>query len=168
MPWLLTDHIQWIFSGIGVFVLTLLVRWWSRKEAPKEASHNINVKFSQDIPKKEKTPEEQGYIPMYDQICRINAGKVRLSNNTYTNIVLCIEWKVVDPLKFLNKYGKLHPIDFIAPYIVSEIRNKLVKLNKGDLYEDNKRINRELREVISPKFKDSGLHWISSYFESME
>lgn len=168
MSWII-EHLQWIFSGVGVFLLAGLLGLRSKKRPTnQDSTHNINVVFSEKKEQRETTPEQQGYIPLYDQVSRIKIEGARLKHGRKTDVILVISWKITNPYKFSYKSGRVHPLNFMSPAIVSETRKLLVSRNKTELYEKSDEIQEAIKEKFDDQFCKHGLTWITSFFEAVE
>lgn len=153
MAWIL-DHIQWVFSGIGVFALTLFLHWRSKKQDFKETTHNINFKISHETP----GAEEGGKRKTSSPEGKLGPLVVQLTDGNHYQIQVLFSYRVSDPIALIKHAGNMESAEKM---LFNSLRvlliQELEQLSPDEIRNNRGKIGEMLKLKMENKILNSGL-----------
>lgn len=170
----LSENKQWVFSGIGVLVLSglgsvirLAFRGRSRSGARAEAerpqasvSKAANSTMTDSIPLTTQTLNL-----MFD--ARGNAPPLTMKDGKKARAEVHLAWKVVNPYLFCFS-AKDHPFDVLVPLLLARTRENLEGLKLDDPRAQRREAETHIKEMLVNDFKKRGIEIESILFGAVE
>ena len=159
----LTANKEWLFSGVGVFVLgafgALLRRRSTRLPDPSARQSAAPGRAdSQDT-----RPKRTDSIPTTSQTCSVVIGQHRdfpplvLQGEILAWAEISIDWRVTNPFKFFTHAHDEHPVDALVQKAIGHLRVLLEEHNLSDARRLRPEIALKAKAKMAPLFDERGI-----------
>lgn len=163
LGWIMVNK-EWLFSGVGVFALGgvfALMRRRSPEHASGATVASASVTSSQ--PSQALEPKRTTSIPIMTQKTSVVLGKhpnfppLVFSGEVCAFAEVSIDWRVLNPLQFMNHANDEHPMDPLVLKLVGNLRLMLEEQSIQEARRLRSEIAAKARENLAPLFKERGI-----------